>query len=268
MGSLAGDTRLHERADGRVYARKGWQAFAAVLLLCTALLWCYLNINWAFVNSLDFSVIYKYRAALLDGLFATIYITFFSLALGLVLGVALACLMYVPFPPLRWMIRAYLELVRDTPLLVMLFWIHFALPSVTGITTTAFQSGFIAMAFQSSAYLADVARAGIQAVPRGQWDAAAALGLAGYSTWFEIVLPQAFKIMVPPLANVALGYFKASSVLALLSVGDLMSVAVRISNYTFKPIEVLTFVGGVYLGLSYILSWLTYRLEALMKTPV
>jgi His/Glu/Gln/Arg/opine family amino acid ABC transporter permease subunit len=184
------------------------------------------------------------------------------------LGLGLACLMYFPFSPLRWMIRAYLELVRDTPLLVMLFWIHFALPSVTGITTTAFQSGFIAMAFQSSAYLADVARAGIQAVPRGQWDAAAALGLAGPSTWVEIVLPQAFKIMVPPLANVALGYFKASSVLALLSVGDLMSVAVRISNYTFKPIEVLTFVGGVYLVLSYILSWLTYRLEALMKTPV
>ena len=193
-------------------------------------------------------------------------ITFFSLLLGLALGFAFACLLYVPFAPLRWLIVSYIEILRDIPLVVALFWIHFALPFATGISTDAFQSGFIAMALQSSAYLADVVRAGIQAVPRGQWDAADSLGLSRAWKWLDVVLPQAFKVIIPPLANIALGYFKASSVLALLSVGELMTVAVRISNYTFKPIETLTTVGAVYLLLGYFLSWLTFRLERLFKT--
>lgn len=270
MGSLISPRNLLGRKERKnvslALTAKTFQVAVTLLLVCALLVWISTAINWAFVKDLDFSVIYKFRAALLEGVWVTLYITFFSLLLGLTLGLGLACLSYVPSTPLRWIIRLYLELARDTPLVVALFWIHFALPSVTGISTTAFQSGFIAMALQSSAYLADVARAGIQAVPRGQWEASKALGLSGTWTWVEIVLPQAFKIMVPPLANVALGYFKASSVLALLSVGELMSVAVRISNYTFKPIEVLTFVGAIYLVLSYILSWLTYRLEHLMKT--
>ena len=228
--------------------------------------WLASTVNWSFVATLDFSVIYTYRVALLQGLLNTLLITSLSVLLGLVLGLLFACLLHVPVAPLRWLILAYIEVLRDTPLVVALFWIHFALPVVTGISTSAFQSGFVAMALQSSAYLADVARAGIQAVPRGQWDAADAIGLSRAWKWLDIVLPQALRIIVPPLANVALGYFKASSVLALLSVGELMSVAARVSTYSFKPIETLTTVGVVYLVLGYVLSSLTYRLERIFKT--
>ena len=232
-------------------------------ILIAVLAWLWRDVSWSFVRGLDFSVVYRYRVALLEGLANTLLITFFSLLLGLVLGLAFACLLQVPVAPLRWVILSYIEILRDVPLVVALFWIHFALPVATGISTTAFESGFIAMALQSSAYLADVARAGIAAVPRGQWDAAAALGLSPVWKWRDVVLPQALRIMIPPLANVALGYFKASSVLALLSVGELMTVALRISNYTFKPIETLTAVGAVYLALGYFLSALTYRIERL-----
>jgi His/Glu/Gln/Arg/opine family amino acid ABC transporter permease subunit len=228
--------------------------------------WLIVGVNWSFVRDLDFSVVYQYRMALLQGLLNTILITFFSLLLGLALGFAFACLAYVPFAPLRWLIAAYIELLRDTPLVVALFWIHFALPVVTRITTTAFESGFIAMALQSSAYLADAVRAGIQAIPKGQWDAADALGFTRMWKWLDVILPQAFKIIIPPLANIALGYFKASSVLALLSVGELTTVATRISNYTFKPIEMFTTIGLVYLCLGYVLSSLTFRLEKVFKT--
>jgi His/Glu/Gln/Arg/opine family amino acid ABC transporter permease subunit len=241
-----------------------WALPGAIILAMVA--WFFSDVNWSFVGGLDFSVIYTYRVALLQGLLNTVSITFFSLLLGLGLGFACACLLYAPFAPLRWLIVSYIEILRDIPLVVALFWIHFALPFATGISTTAFQSGFIAMAMQSSAYLADVVRAGIQAVPRGQWDAADSLGLSRAWKWLDVVLPQAFKIIIPPLANIALGYFKASSVLALLSVGELMTVAVRISNYSFKPIETLTTVGAVYLVLGYFLSWLTFRLERLFKT--
>ena len=235
------------------------------VLIIVLIAWLLSEVDWSFINTLDFSVIYEYRIALLQGLLNTFLITTFSVLLGLGLGLLFACLLYVPFTPLRWLILAYVEVLRDIPLVVALFWIHFALPLVTGISTTAFQSGFIAMALQSSAYLADVVRAGIQAVPKGQWDAADAIGLSRSWKWFEIILPQALKIIIPPLANVALGYFKASSILALLSVGELMSVAARVSSYSFKPIETFTTVAVIYLGLGYFLSSLTYRLERVVK---
>lgn len=242
-----------------------WWVLPAALALAL-LAWLVADVNWSFVRQLDFSVIYQYRTALLQGLLNTVLITFFSLLLGLVLGFAFACVAYVPFAPLRWLVGAYIEVLRDVPLVVILFWIHFALPVVTGISTTAFESGFIAMALQSSAYLADVARAGIQAIPKGQWDAADALGLSRLWKWSDVILPQALRIIIPPLANIALGYFKASSVLALLSVGELTTVAARISNYTFKPIEVFTAVAIVYLALGYFLSSLTFQLERVLKT--
>lgn len=258
-------------AVARTRPRPGGASFVLSSALPTALTlgllgWLAIRIDWSFVATLDFSVIYTYRIALLQGLVNTLLITSLSVLLGLGLGLAFACLLYAPFRPLRWLILGYIEVLRDTPLVVALFWIHFALPIVTGISTSAFQSGFIAMALQSSAYLADVARAGIQAVPRGQWDAADAIGLSRTWKWLDIVLPQALRIIVPPLANVALGYFKASSVLALLSVGELMSVAARVSTYSFKPIETLTTVGVVYLALGYVLSSLTFRLERVVKT--
>jgi polar amino acid transport system permease protein len=169
--------------------------------------------------------------------------------------------MQVRLRPVRWLIGAYLEIFRNTPLVLQLFWIHFALPKLTGISTTPFQSGFIVMALQSSAYLADVARAGIEAVERPQWDAAAALGLSRRVTWFKVVLPQAFQIIIPPLANIGIGYFKASAMLSLLSVGELMTIATRVAQHSFKPIETYTLVGVIYLLLGAVLSGFTFRLE-------
>jgi His/Glu/Gln/Arg/opine family amino acid ABC transporter permease subunit len=240
-------------------------AAVPVAILLALALWLAVDVKWSFVQDLDFSVIYQYRIALLQGLLNTVLITFSSLLLGLVLGFVFACLGYAPIAPVRWLIAAYIEVLRDVPLVVALFWIHFALPVVTGISTSVFESSFIAMALQSSAYLADVVRAGIQAIPTGQWDAADALGLSRSRKWLDVVLPQSFRIIIPPLANIALGYFKASSVLALLSVGELTTVATRISNYTFKPIETFTVVAIIYLGLGYLLSALTFRLERVLK---
>ena len=222
-------------------------------------------VNWSFVATLDFGVLLKYRVALLQGLADTLLITGASVTIGFLIGVALAIGQQAPVPPLRWLIGAYIELLRNTPLIVQLFWIHFALPIVTGVSTTAFQSGIIAMSLQSSAYLADLARAGIQAVPRGQWEAADALGLSRPAKWAYVILPQAIRIVIPPLANIAIGYFKSSAALALLSVGELMTVASRVATYSFKPIETLTVVGAVYLVLGYVFSRMTFRLEAVMK---
>jgi polar amino acid transport system permease protein len=263
MAVRAGAASHHR--SGRPTGSIALNTVLPTVIALVVLAWLVTTINWSFVQTLDFSALYKYRFALLEGLVNTLIVTACSLILGLFLGFIFAVCLYIPFRPFRWLILTYLEILRDTPLVVTLFWFHFALPMLTGISTTALESGFIVMSLQSSAYLADIVRAGIQAIPKGQWDAADALGLSRTSKWVDVVLPQAFKIIVPPLANIGIGYFKASSVLALLPASEFMSVALRVGTYSFKPIETLTIVGIVYLTLGYILSVLTYRLEKVLK---
>jgi polar amino acid transport system permease protein len=235
----------------------------------------YSTINWQFLSYLDFGIVYTYRMPLLQGLGITLLLTGISMVVGYITGVLMAIAYQIPpfrilwlpwrIAPWRWVITVHVELWRNTPLLVQLFWVHFALPVVTGIPTTVFVSGVIALSLQASAYLTEIARGGINAVPKGQWEAAYSLGLPGPTRWLTIVLPQAMKIMIPPLANTAISFFKATTVLSLLAVGELMTISNTIANFTFKQIEVLTAVGVIFLLLGSVFSSATYKLEKLLK---
>lgn len=244
-------------------ARPGpdWPIVISCVAALAILAGIYAAVDWQFVGTLDFGVLVEYWQPLSRGALMTLLITAGALVAGLGIGVVIAVLLQLPIGPLRWLIVGYVELWRNTPLIVQLFWVHFGLPVITGVSTTALESGFLALTLQSSAYLADIARAGIQAVPRGQWQAARALGLPAWSLWIEVVLPQALKIMIPPFANLALSFLNGSALLGLLQVGELMTVAAKISDYAFKPIEVMTAVGIVYLLLNLMVGWLAGRLE-------
>jgi polar amino acid transport system permease protein len=224
-------------------------------------------VDWKFVRSLDFAVVAEYWQPLLNGALTTLFVTATALVGGFALGIVIAILLQLPLGPLRWLLLLYVELWRNTPLIVQLFWIHFGLPVVTGVSPTALESGLLALTLQSSAYLADIARAGIQAVPRGQWQAGRALGLPTASLWLDVVLPQALKIMIPPFANLALSFLNGSALLGLIQVGELMTVATKISDYTFKPIEIMTAVGALYLVLNLVIGRLAHRLELATRTP-
>lgn len=224
-------------------------------------------IDWRFVRSLDFAVVIEYWRPLLNGALITLFVTATALVVGLTLGIIIAILLQLPLGPIRWLLLLYVELWRNTPLIVQLFWIHFGLPLVTGVSPTALESGLLALTLQSSAYLADIARAGIQAVPRGQWQASRALGLPTASLWLDVVLPQALRIMIPPFTNLALSFLNGSALLGLIQVGELMTVATKISDYTFKPIEIMTAVGALYLILNLIVGRLAHQLELVTQTP-
>lgn len=223
------------------------------------------HVDWQFIAGLKFAPLWEYRSALATAVGITLLVSGLAVLIGLAIGIALAILLQLKIGPLRWIVIAYVEIWRNTPLIVQLFWVHFALPLVTGISTTAFVSGLIAMSLQASAYLTDITRAGIQSVPRGQSEAADAVGLSASHKWFYIILPQALKIMIPALANIAIGFFKTSAILSLISVGELMSVANRISDITFRPIEVLSIAAIIYFVLGYAFSLGTYKLEKLTK---
>ena len=249
----------HLRRSGAAERIAGYGALIGLGALC------YGSINWEFLSYLEPSIVYQYRVPLLKGLGMTLALTAITVVIGYVSGITLAILYQIPFKPLRWMITVHVEIWRNTPLLVQLFWVHFALPVITGVSTSVFVSGIIAMSLQASAYLTEIARGGIDAVPKGQWEAAYALGLPGPTRWLTIILPQAMKIMIPPLANTAISFFKASTVLSLISVGELMTISNTIANYTFKQIEVLTAVGLTFFVLGFMFSGLTYRLEKVLE---
>ncbi|HVZ44109.1 MAG TPA: amino acid ABC transporter permease [Ramlibacter sp.] len=225
------------------------------------------TVNWSFVGTLDASVIVKYSGPLLEGAGKTLVITAVSLVAGFVLGGCLAILYQLAPRLVRAAIWAYVEVFRNLPLIVLLFWTHFGLPMLTGYSTSALQSGLLALTLQSSAYLTDITRAGIQAVPRGQFEAARALGLPVASRWFDVILPQALRIMIPPFSNVALSFLSGSSLLTVLQVGELMTMATRISDYTFKPIEVMTTAAAVYFVMNFVVGKLAKWLEVSTRTP-
>jgi polar amino acid transport system permease protein len=235
----------------------------SVLLIVVVAVGIYNFIDWSQVGSLDFGIVVKFWRPLAIAAGMTIAITAAAFMLGLLLGICLAVLLELPIGPLRYLINVYIEVWRNTPLIVQLFWVHFGLPVLTGISTTALQSGLIALTLQSSAYLADIARAGIQAVPKGQWDAVKALSLPARTKWLEVILPQALRIMIPPLGNLAVSFLNGSALLGVLSVGELMTVAAKISDYTSKPVEIMTVVALLYLAINMITTHLTSRLERL-----
>ena len=247
--------------------RRDWTSAVSFVAGLAVVASIYETIDWTFVATLDFHILIEYWQPLLHGALVTVLITGAALVVGLSIGVVIAIMLQLPIGPLRWLIVAYVELWRNTPLIVQLFWVHFGLPVATGISTTAVESGFLALTLQSSAYLADIARAGIQAVPRGQWQAARALGLPTWSVWLEIILPQALKIMIPAFANLALSFLNGSALLGLLQVGELMTVATKISDYTFKPIEIMTAVGALYLLLNLMVARLARWLELATRIP-
>ena len=229
-----------------------------MIAIATAL---YYFIDWSQIRVLDFGIVLKYWRPLTIAAGTTLLITLGAFAVGLLLGVGLAILLELRIGPLRYIINTYIEIWRNTPLIVQLFWIHFGLPVVTGISTTALESGSLALTLQSSAYLADIARAGIQAVPRGQWDAVSALALPARTKWFEVILPQALKIMIPPLGNLAVSFLNGSALLGVLSVGELMTVSAKISDYTSRPVEIMTVTALLYLAMNLLTTYLTGRLE-------
>ncbi|HEY0208351.1 amino acid ABC transporter permease [Acerihabitans sp.] len=229
-----------------------------VILLSAFILF---NVRWDFVRALDFSVIYQYWRLLLTGLSMTVFVTLVSIITGLLSGIILAILYQLPFRIVKILIAIHVEIWRSTPLLVQIFWIHFALPQITGITTPALVSGIIAMTLQSSAYLTEITRSGIESIPTGQWEAAKVLNLSQTTTWLRVILPQALKLMLPALCNTVLSFFKGSTILSVLAISELVTISNNISSFTFRPIEVMTFAGLLFFIIGYGFSYLSALLE-------
>jgi len=199
---------------------------------------------------------------LLAGLLITIELTFLVITLSLVFAMLVALAGMSRFAPLRWLVRAYIEVMRGTPLLLQLIYIYYVLPEI-GIRLTAFAAGTIGLTLNYSAYLSEVYRGGIQAVPRGQHDAAAALGMTEPLSMRRIILPQAVRIVIPTLGNYFISLFKDTALCSVVSIQEVVFTAQIVAARNFQYFTLYTVVGAMYFLVSFpaarLVSWLERR---------
>lgn len=193
------------------------------------------------------------RDLILQGLSVTVQVCAAAFLLGLVLGLA-ACLLRLYVPLLRPIAIGYIEFCRATPIFVQLLWVNYAWPEVFGFPYTVMQAGIIALALQSSGYLAETFRAGIEGLAAGQREAALAVGMTESRALRRIILPQAALTMAPSIVNQLVVVIKSSTLVSVIAIPDLMYQAMRIVHQWFEPIEVLTSVALIYIALIFVIS--------------
>jgi ectoine/hydroxyectoine ABC transporter permease protein EhuD len=206
----------------------------------------------------------EFMPILLLGTVTTIELTFISIAIARVLGLLIAIVRTVRFRPLSWPATFFVDLMRGTPLLLQIFYIYYVLP-LAGIELDSFTAGVIALSLNYAAYLSEVFRSGIEAVPGGQREAAWSLGLPGRETMTRIVLPQAIRIVIPAAGNYFIALFKDSALVSVIALNELMRAGQLLAATTYKHFEIFTLVAIIYLAISYPAAWLVQWTEATFK---
>jgi polar amino acid transport system permease protein len=196
---------------------------------------------------------------LTKGLLVTLQISAIAMVLSLVIGLAVALLRLSPSRVGRGIARVYLEIIRNTPLLVQVLIFYFIIAHILGIPR--FWAGVLCLAVYEGAFAAEIIRGGIVAVHRGQWEAARALGLGPFDVYRDVVLPQAVPLMLPPLAGVLVNLVKHSAIVSVIAVFDLTTEGRTIVADTFMAFEIWLTVAGLYLLITLTLSLLVLGLE-------
>ncbi|MCG5485703.1 MAG: amino acid ABC transporter permease [Sinorhizobium meliloti] len=202
----------------------------------------------------------EYLPLLLNGLWLTIAITLASLALATVLGLTWALLRTSGIKALALPTRIFVECVRGIPILVVLFYIYFVMPDI-GIDLTAFQAGVAGLALTYSCYIGETFRAGIEAIDRGQVEAAKSIGMKHSLMMRRVILPQAVRIVMPPYANNIIMLLKDSSQVSVITVAELTMQGKALASSTFDNMTVFTLVALLYLCLTIPLNMLMRRVE-------
>lgn len=210
---------------------------------------------------LNFQLIIDSMPLLLTGLYMTLKITSLSVGLGLIIGLLLSVARISNFKLARWFAHAYVELIRGTPLLVQIFIIYFALPNIIHMRVDAYVAAVAACSINSGAYVAEIFRAGLQSVDKGQMEAGRSLGLSWYQTMKEIIIPQAFRNIIPALGNEFIAMLKDSSLVSVIGYEELMRSGQLIIARTYASVEIWSTVALMYLIMTFTISRLVAFLE-------
>lgn len=213
-----------------------------------------MNLDW------HWNFTWEILPRLLDATLKTLAAAGIGYGIALILGLVFALLQRTGYKPLTAAVRELVEFIRSTPLLLQIYFIFFVAPQI-GIQLSPWVSGMIALGLYRSAYLSEVYRGGLEAVPAGQWEACTALNLSIRDTYFRIIIPQAMAPALTGMGNTLIAIFKDTPMLSAIGVVELMHTATVIGSDNFRYLEPYTIVGCIFLLLSLPTAWLIRRFE-------
>ena len=196
----------------------------------------------------------------LNAAFVTLWVAIASQAIGVVVGFGVALMQLAQNPLVRWTAHFYVWFWRGSPLLVQLFLLYFGLPQL-GIRLNVIEAGLIGLGLNASGFMAEIVRGTILAVDRGEIEAARSLGISRWKTMLHVILPQAFRLIIPPLGNEFLSNLRTTSLLSVISFEELLRVTTLVINETFRPIELYSVAAVYYLAMTTVWTLFQARLE-------
>lgn len=194
----------------------------------------------------DFSVVFQYWELFLQGALMTIRITALATVLGILVGVAMAGLQLIKNRIISSVIQAYIEVIRNTPFLVQLFFVYFGLPTI-GILIPAWQAALLALTINTGAYATEIVRAGIESITKGQIEAGRSLGLSGIQIFLDIILKPALMVVYPALTSQFILFVLNSAVISVISAQELAYQAKFVASRTFRNFEIYLLITIIYL---------------------
>jgi polar amino acid transport system permease protein len=206
------------------------------------------------------SVLFNWQA-LANGFLATLQLFAVCAVLGLGLGLFIALLRRSSHAPFRWFAVGFIEFFRNTPVLVQILWFYFALPILAPVSISPFWAAVLGISLNSAAYSAEIYRAGIQSIEPAQWEAARALGMSLPQGMRRIVLPQAFRRILPALTNRGIEIFKMTTLASVVAYAETINQAKLIASLNFNPLETYLVVAAIFFVFLYPLVLATYALE-------
>jgi polar amino acid transport system permease protein len=209
----------------------------------------------------DWSVVSSNFPRLLDGLGMTITLTVVVVVLSMILAVPVALARMSNVEVVRWIAQGYIELFRCTPLLVQLFWVYYALPTLTGITIPGLVSAAIALTLNLTAFMSEALRSGFQAVPVEQVEAGKMLRLTRWQQIRYIIIPQAVRQQLPVILSLNISLFKDTALVSTIAVADLMFTANKIASESYRALEILTTAALMYFVIAFPVSLILSRVE-------
>ncbi len=201
---------------------------------------------------------------LLQGLGITVMATILIMAISMVVALPVALARISRFAWLRYPATIYVQFLRGTPVLLQLFYLYYVLP-FAGIRLDPWVAGIVGMSVSYSAYLSEIYRAGIEAIERGQTEAALSLGMARGKIMRVVIIPQAIRIIIPPIGNILIGLFKDTSLLSILTIRELMFEGQILASTTFRHITIFTVIALLYLAVCWPSAAIVDRLERRLK---
>jgi His/Glu/Gln/Arg/opine family amino acid ABC transporter permease subunit len=217
-------------------------------------------------GSYDWGLVWRFRGDLLHGLLTAGEVAIVALLLSIVAGLILALMRMGP-KPLAWIATAYINVFRGVPALVSVIWVYFGLSLLLGVSFTVFQAGVIALTLLYGAFIAEIYRAALEAVPRGQHEAGMALGMHPIRIFFSVRLPQATKIATPNIGSMFIGMVKDTSTFTVIGLVEVVRVTQNLNSTYFQPFVLYTAAAVLYVAAAFLIDFVFRLIEKVMETP-